>query len=192
MLAEHDSYYSQNDVINLINNNIHQNIPLMTIYSIMEEKNVLILLVVCHSYQINVSIVATKARKSIHFHRLIQFSSVQSLSRVWLFAIPWVAARQTSLSITNSRNLLKPMSIELVIPSNHLLLCCPLLLLPPIPPSIRAFANESTLHMRWPKYWSFSFSISPSNDRLISKYTHRLISMSIFSNESIISNECMY
>ena len=93
-----------------------------------------------------------------------QFSSVQSLSRVQLFATPWIAARQASLSITNSQSLPKPMSIELVMPSNHLILCHPLLLLPPIPPSIRAFSSESTLHMRWPKYWSFSFSISPSNE----------------------------
>ena len=92
------------------------------------------------------------------------FSSVQSLSRVRLFATPWIAARQASLSITNSRSSPKPMSIELVMPFSHLILCCPLLLLPPIPPSIRVFSNESTLHMRWPKYWSFSFSISPSNE----------------------------
>ena len=92
------------------------------------------------------------------------FSSVQSLSLVQLSATPWIAARQASLSITNSRSLLKPMSIESVMPSNHLILCCPLLFLPPIPPSIRVFSNESTLCMRWPKYWSFSFSISPSNE----------------------------
>ena len=98
------------------------------------------------------------------------FSSVQSLSRVRLFATPWITARRVSLSITNSQSLLKLMSIELVMPSNHLILCCPLLLLPPIPPSIRVFSNESSLRMRWPKYWSFSFSISPSNEysRLIS------------------------
>ena len=90
-------------------------------------------------------------------------SSVQSLSRVWLFATPWTAARQASLSITNSRSLLKLMSIESVMPSSHLILCCPLLLLPPIPPSIRVFSNESALCVRWPKYWSFSFSTSPSN-----------------------------
>ena len=93
-----------------------------------------------------------------------QFSSVQSLSRVQLFATPWIAARQASLSIINSRSLLKLMSIESVMPSSHLILCRPLLLLPPIPPSIRVFSNESTLRMRWPKYWSFSFSISPSNE----------------------------
>ena len=93
-----------------------------------------------------------------------QFSSVQSLSRVQLFATLWIAACQASLSITNSRNLLKLMCIELVMPSSHLFLCRPLLLLPPNPPSIRVFSNESTLRMRWPKYWSFSFSISPSNE----------------------------
>ena len=92
------------------------------------------------------------------------FSSVQSLSRVQLFATPWIAALQASLSITNSQSLPKLISIELVMPSSHLILCHPLLLLPPIPPSIRVFSNESTLCMRWPKYWSFSFSISPSNE----------------------------
>ena len=91
------------------------------------------------------------------------FSSVQSLSRVWLFATPWITAHQASLSITNSQSLHKPMSIESVMPSSHLILCCPLLLLPPIPPSIRVFSNESALHIRWTKYWSFSFSINPSN-----------------------------
>ena len=91
------------------------------------------------------------------------FSSVQSLSRVQLFATPWIAAHHASLSITISRSLPKLISIEWVMPSNHLILCCPLLLLPPIPPNIRVFSNESTLHMRWPKYWSLSFSISPSN-----------------------------
>ena len=93
----------------------------------------------------------------------VQFSSVQLLSHVWLFATPWIAARQASLSITNSRSSPKLMS-ESMMPSSHFILCCPLLLLPPIPPSIRVFSNESTLHMRWPKYWSFSFSISPSNE----------------------------
>ena len=96
--------------------------------------------------------------------RLIQFSSVQSFSRVLLFATPWTAARQASLSITNSRSLLKLMSIELVMPSNHLILCHPFLLLPSIFPSIRVFSNESALRIRWPKYWSFSFSITPSNE----------------------------
>ena len=93
-----------------------------------------------------------------------EFSSVQLLSRVWFFATPWIAARQASLSITNSWSPPKPMSIKSVMPSNHLILCHPLLLLPPIPPSIRVFSNESTLHMRWPKYWSFNFSIIPSKE----------------------------
>ena len=92
------------------------------------------------------------------------FCSVQSLSHVQLFETPWTAARQTSLSIVNSQSLLKLMSIELVMPSNHLTLCHPLLFLPPIFPSIRVFSNESALCIRWPKYWSFSFSISPSNE----------------------------
>ena len=92
----------------------------------------------------------------------VQFSSVQSLSHVRLFATPWITAREASLSITNSRSLLKLMPIESVMPYSHLY--CPLLLLPPIPPSIRVFSNETALRMRWPKYWSFSFSISPSNE----------------------------
>ena len=91
------------------------------------------------------------------------FSSVQSLSCVRLFAAPWTAALQASLSITNSRSLLKLMSVELVMPSNHLILCRPLLL-PSIFPSMRVFSSESVLHLRWPKYWSFCFSISPSNE----------------------------
>ena len=94
----------------------------------------------------------------------VQFSSVQSLSPVRLFATPWTAAQQASLSITYSRSSLKLMSIELVMPSSHLILCWPLLLLPPIPPSIRVFSSESTLRMRWPEYWSFSFSLSPYNE----------------------------
>ena len=94
----------------------------------------------------------------------MRFSSLQSLSRVWLFAIPWIAARQASLSITHSQSLLKLMPIELVMPSNRLIPCHRLLLLPPIPPSIRVFSSESALCMRWPKYWSFSFSISPSDE----------------------------
>ena len=93
-----------------------------------------------------------------------QFSLVQSLSHVRLFATPWTAACQATLFITNSRSLLKRMSIESVTPSNHLILCCPLLLLPSIFPSIRVFSNKSVLYIKWPKYWSFSFSISPSND----------------------------
>ena len=91
-------------------------------------------------------------------------SSVQLLSHVWLFATPWTAAQQASLFITNSRSPPKPMSIESVMPCNHLILCCPLLLLPSIFPSIRVFSNESALCIRWPKYWSFSFNISPSNE----------------------------
>ena len=93
-----------------------------------------------------------------------QFSSIQSLSRVQLFVTPWIAAHQAFLSITNYQSLFKFMSIELVMPSSHLIFCCPLLLLTPIPPSIRVFSNKSTLHMRWPKYCSFRFSISPSNE----------------------------
>ena len=94
----------------------------------------------------------------------VQFSSVQSLSCVQLFVTLWTAARQSSLSITNSQSLLKLTSIESVMPFNHLILCHPLLLLPSIFPSIRVFSNESILHTRWPKYWSFSFDISPSNE----------------------------
>ena len=96
--------------------------------------------------------------------RCIQLSSVQSLSCVRLFATPWIAARQASLSITNSQSSFKLTSVESVMPSSHLILGRPLLLLPLIPPSIRVFSNESTLCMRWPKYWSFSLSISPSNE----------------------------
>ena len=92
------------------------------------------------------------------------FSSIQSLSHVQLFATPWAAAHQASLCITNSRSLLKLMPIESVIPSNYLMLCCPLLLLLSIFPSILVYSDESVVHIRWPKYWSFSFSISPSNE----------------------------
>ena len=101
---------------------------------------------------------------AVGIFRYFLFSSVQSLSCVWLFVTPWIAACQASLSNTNSRSSLKLMSIELVMPSSHLILYCPLLLLPPIPPSIRVFSNESTLRMRLPKYWSFSFSIIPSKE----------------------------
>ena len=94
----------------------------------------------------------------------IWFSSVQSLSCVCLFVTPWTAALQTSLSVTNTQSLLKLMSIESVMPSNHFILYCPFLLLPLIFPSIRVFSNESVLHIRWPKYWNFSFNISPSNE----------------------------
>ena len=119
----------------------------------------------------------TKSRKRLsHFHFHFQmstgfnlkspatFSSVQSLSPVRLFVTPRISARQASLSITNTQSSLRLMSIESVMPSSHLILCRPLLLLPSIPPSIRVFSNESTLHMRWPKYWSFSFSIIPSKE----------------------------
>ena len=104
------------------------------------------------------------SRKMSLIKSSVQFSSVQLLSRVQLFVTPWIAARQTSLSITNSWSLHKLMSIELVMSSSHLILCHPLLLLPPIPPSITVFSNESTLRIRWPKYLSFSFSISSSKE----------------------------
>ena len=98
------------------------------------------------------------------YYNSLQFNSVQLLGRVRLFATPWITARQASLSITNSQSSLRLTSIESVMPSSHLILCRPLLLLPPILPSIRVFSNESTLRMRWPKYWSFSFSIIPSKE----------------------------
>ena len=115
----------------------------------------------------------------------VQFSSVQSLSPVWLFATPWITARQAFPSITNSRSALKLMSIESVMPSNHLILCRLLFLLPPIPPSIRVFSNESTLHRRWPTYWSFSFSIIPSKEipGLISLQSKGL--SRVFSNTTV-------
>ena len=107
---------------------------------------------------------ATKYIGKEYYEVSVQFSSVQSLSCVQLFVTPWITAHQASLSITNSWSSLRLMSIESVMPSSHLILCHPLLLLLPIPPSIRVFSNESTLRMRWPKYWSFSFSINPSNE----------------------------
>ena len=103
-------------------------------------------------------------RRAFGLYSEFQFSSVQSLSHVWLFATPWTAARPASLSITNSQSLPKPMSIVLVMPSNHLILCHPLLLVPSIFPSIRVFSNESALCIRWPKYCNFSFNISHSNE----------------------------
>ena len=126
-----------------------------------------------------------------------QFHAVQSLSRVGLFMTPWTAARQASLPITNSLSLCKFMSIELVMPSNHLILCRPLLLLPSIFPSIRVFSNESVLHIRWSKYWSFSFSISTSNEysRLISFRWTGLISLKskrlsrVFSNTTVQNHQ---
>ena len=132
--------------------------------------------------------------------------SVQWLSRVWLFATPWTTACQVFLSLTNSRSLPKLMSIELVMPSSHLILCRPLLL-PPIPPSIRVFSSESTLCMMWPKYWSFSFSISPSNkhpvlisfrmdwlDLLAVQGTLKSLLQHHSSNTSILqhSNKCIH
>ena len=108
---------------------------------------------------------SNKQKTSVYMVELeMVVSSVQSLSREWFFVTWWTAAPQTSLSITNFQSLLKHTSIELVIPSNHLILCRPLLLSPSIFPSIRVFSNESVLHIRWPKYWSFSFSISPFNE----------------------------
>ena len=104
--------------------------------------------------------------KPMMYILISQFSSVQLLSRVRIFVTPWIAARQASLSITNSQTLLKPMSIDSVMPSSYLILCRPLLLLPPTPPSIRVFSNESTLHMRWPKYWIFNFGISPIANKI--------------------------
>ena len=106
----------------------------------------------------------TNEREIIYDIRSSVSQSVQSLSRVWLFEIPWTAARQASLSITNPQSLLKLMSIESVMPSNHLIICRPLLLPPSIFPSIRVFSNESVLGIKWPKYWSFSFSVSSSNE----------------------------
>ena len=100
----------------------------------------------------------------IYFTPIVCFVVVKSLSRIWFFAIPWTAACQDSLSFTISQSLLKLMFIESVMPSNHLFLCCPLLFLTSIFPSIRVFSDELVLHIRWPQYWSFSFSISPSNE----------------------------
>ena len=109
-------------------------------------------------YLRNRSILLGKNPTIFYSFTCVQFCSVQSLSRVQLFVTPWIAAHQASLSITNSRSSLRLMSIESVMPSSHLILCRPLLLLPPIPPSIRVFSNKSTLCMTWPKYWSFSFT----------------------------------
>ena len=134
-----------------------------------------------------VSVATLQATLSCH-----AFSSVQSLSRVQPFVTPWIAALQASLSITNSWSSLKLMSIELVIPPSYLILCRPLFLLPPIPPSIRVFSNETTLHMRWLKYWSLSFNINPCNEHpgLISFRMNWLILQSkglskVFSNTTV-------
>ena len=123
----------------------------------------------------------------------MQFSSVQSLSRVQLFATPWTAAHQASLSITNTWSLLKLMSIESVMPSNHLILCRPLLLLPSIFPNVGVFSNESVLHIRWPKYWSFSFNISHSNEHpgLISFKWTGWISLQSKRFSRVISNNAV-
>ena len=121
-----------------------------------------------------------------NYHNTVNRLSVHSLSRVRLFVTPWTAACQASLSITNCRSLPKPISIKSVMPSNHLILCCPLLLLSPILPSNRVFSNKSTLHMRWPKYWSFSFSISPSNEHL------GLISLQSKGLSRVFSNTTMH
>ena len=110
------------------------------------------------------AICISSLEKCLVLWSIFLFSSVQSLSHVQLFANPWTAAHQASLSITNSRSPSKPMSIKSVMPSYHLILCHPLLLVPSIFPSIKIFSNESALCMRWPKYWSFSFNISPSNE----------------------------
>ena len=125
----------------------------------------------------------------IYMYIYIYISSVQSLSHADS-ATPWIAARQASLSITSSQSSFKLMSIELVMPSSHLIVCRPLLLLPPIPPSIRIFSNESTLRMRWPKYWSFSFSISPSNEHpgLISFRMNWLDLLSVQGLSRVFSN----
>ena len=134
-------------------------------------------------------------RNQILIRCSVQFSSVHSLSRVQLFATPCIAARQASLSITNSRSLLKLMSIESMVPSNHLILCRTLLLLPSIIPSIKVFSNKSALVIRWPKYWSFSLNISPSNEysRLISFKMDWLdllvvqLTLKSFLNSSVLS-----
>ena len=117
-----------------------------------------------YTYKIRVFPLDAQYLKTNAYISSVQFISVQSLSRVRLFVTPWIAAHQASLSITNSRSSLRLTSIKSVMPSSHLILCRPLLLLPPISPSIRVFSNESTLRMRWPKYWSCSFSVIPSKE----------------------------
>ena len=117
----------------------------------------------CSGFHILTKLVFRDGSKASIFLKIL-FISVHLFSHVQLFATPWTTARQASLSITKSWSLLKLMSIESVMPSNHLILCWPLLLLPSVFPSIRVFSNESAVHIRWPKYWSFSFRISPSNE----------------------------
>ena len=119
-----------------------------------------------YSFQISIINKYFCNEKAKFHNEKASFSSVQSLSCVRLFETPWITARQAFLATTSSQSSLKLMSIESVMPSSHLILCHPLFLLPPIPPSIRVFSNKSTLHMRWPKYWSFSFCISPSKEHL--------------------------
>ena len=132
-------------------------------------------------------------RKYLQGYLIRHFSSVQSLSCVWLFATPWTAALQASLSITNSQSPPKPMSIELVMPFNHLILCHPLLLPSSIFPSIRVFSNKSALCIKWPKYWSFSFNSSPSNEH---PGCHPTISSSIntpqYTNCFVKNHEIMF
>ena len=127
-----------------------------------------------------------------HFLSSVQFSSVQLLSRIQLFATPWITACQASLSITNSQGLPKLMPIESVMPSSHLILCCPLLLLPSILPNIRVFSSESVLHIRWPKHWSFRFSISPSNEYsgLISFRIYWFDLLAVKGLSRVFSNTC--
>ena len=117
-----------------------------------------------HTYSLTPKTWSRTIKSTLSLMHMDQFSSVQSFSHVWLFATPWTAAPQANLSIINSRSLLKLVSIESVMPSNHLILCRPLLLPHSVFPSIRVFSNESVLHIRWPKYWSFSFIISPSSE----------------------------
>ena len=133
-------------------------LKLMSIKSVMPSNH----LILCHPLLFPPSIFPSI--RLFSSEPVLHISSVQSLSHVQLFATPWTAACQASLSIINSRSLLKLMTIELVMPSNHLILCHPLLLMPSILPSITVFFNESVLPIRWPKYWSFSFSISPSSE----------------------------
>ena len=136
-------------------------------YSNLKSYLSLVSLSLCQSQWINLTMSTVGLRhatSSCDSYALCTSVSVQSLSRIQLFATPWTAACQASLSITNSRSSPKFMSIESVMQSNHLILCRPLLLLPSIFPSIRVFSNESVLHIRWPKYWSFSSSISPSSE----------------------------
>ena len=115
-------------------------------------------------FHINFRIICSSSVKNVIDNFIVQFSSVQLLICAQIFATPWTVACQESLCITNSQSLPKPMSIESVMPLNHLILCSPLLLLSSIFPSIRVFSNESALHIRWPKYWNFNFNISPSNE----------------------------